>query len=167
MLTLKALQMPSQNGSPHNPTTAIRKKELAPAEKQEAIDLKAAIAQFNAQRPAAQRISQKLMAHEMGVSESAMSHYLNGFNRLNPQVATVIKRLFGIEAKAYSPRLHESMGRDDLPKGCTRLSAVRHAWGEITELLNQLERSQETPSTGLLMDIALARRGMTDLLKIS
>ncbi|MFK3944152.1 LexA family protein [Pseudomonas monteilii] len=55
------------------------------------------------------KITQDRIAHELDISQAAVSHYLNGYNPLNARVAATFSKLLGIPVADFSPRLAEEI----------------------------------------------------------
>lgn len=50
-------------------------------------------------------LTQSDIADALGVSQAAVSHYLNGENPLNTRVAAIFSQMLGVPVQAFSPRL--------------------------------------------------------------
>lgn len=55
-------------------------------------------------------LTQAQMAIELGISQGAVSHYLNGKNALNLRAAVAFSRCIGCPVGDFSPRLAQELG---------------------------------------------------------
>jgi len=54
-------------------------------------------------------VTQQNIADELGISQAAVSHYLNGVNPLNPRVAAVFSKFLRMPVQSFSPRLADEI----------------------------------------------------------
>lgn len=60
-------------------------------------------------RARAARVTQLDIAEELGITQAAVSHYLNGINPLNARVAAVFSKFLRIPVRVFSPRLADEI----------------------------------------------------------
>jgi phage repressor protein C with HTH and peptisase S24 domain/plasmid maintenance system antidote protein VapI len=77
------------------------KQRLPPEERAENDKLKA----IYLKRKAESGLSQESLAYAMKMGQSAVSHYLNGYNKLNPKAAVKFSTALGVSVNSFSPRL--------------------------------------------------------------
>lgn len=78
-----------------------KKKPLTPEEKAECLALKALFVS----KKRTLKLSQESLGAALGVSQAAVSHYLNGVNALNLPVAIKMAGILGVRVSDFSPRL--------------------------------------------------------------
>lgn len=78
----------------------MKKRELTPEQAEECAKLKAAFASRSNRK-----LTQGAIADELGISQAAVSHYLNGYNPLNTRIAAVFSKMLEIPIAQFSPRL--------------------------------------------------------------
>lgn len=79
------------------------KKPLPQDRKEECLRLKQI---FNAKKKEL-NLTQEKLAAQLGINQSSVSHYLNGVNPLNTQVATAFAKILGVPIRDFSPRIAE------------------------------------------------------------
>lgn len=87
-------------------TNASRKRVLTPEEKDECARLKAL---YQAKKKSLNLTQESLAALLGGVHQSAVSHYLNGVNALNKDVAAKFAQALHVSVEDFSPRLAEEL----------------------------------------------------------
>lgn len=75
-------------------------------------------------------ITQEAIAENLGVSQGAVSHYLNGHNALNLNAAVAFSRLLGVAVADFSPRLAREL---DGCTGRTAHSQLNAALADLSE----------------------------------
>lgn len=83
----------------------MTKKPLTDDRKEECLRLKAL---FNAKKSAL-GLTQEKLAHLLEINQSSVSHYLNGVNPLNAQVAAAFARILEVDVADFSERLSLEM----------------------------------------------------------
>lgn len=81
--------------------TNEKKKPLTQEQVEDAERLKAL---YKAKRPL-MKFNQSDIAEALGVGQSAVSHYLNAVNPLNPKAASVFARFLGVSVADFSPSI--------------------------------------------------------------
>jgi SOS-response transcriptional repressor LexA len=87
----------------------MKKVDRTDQERQEAAKLKAL---YNSRKRGLQ-ISHESIAESLDVTQSAISHYLNGVNPLNLRVAVAFSKILGVPISSFSPRLQSEMDAMD------------------------------------------------------
>lgn len=85
----------------------MTKKPLPQDKKDECLRLKAI---FNAKKKAL-GLTQDTLAHQLGMNQSAINHYLNGVNPLNAAVAASFANTLKVDVREFSDRLAEEMAK--------------------------------------------------------
>ncbi|KJK14647.1 helix-turn-helix transcriptional regulator [Pseudomonas sp. BIGb0427] len=78
-------------------------------EEEELLAMRRAFAALKAGQPQAERVSQRRMAAEMGVSVTTLNAYMTGKRALDVKFALMFERLTGIPTRSYSPRLADEI----------------------------------------------------------
>lgn len=84
--------------------TTTRRK-LNDIELAECAALKAQIAAHNAKEPRARKLTQELLAQELGMTQGNLSAHLNGKRAISKDMAAKVALLLGIPVALFSPRL--------------------------------------------------------------
>lgn len=100
----------------------MRKKQLSPEQRKEADKLR----EIYYSKKATLKYSQEDVAAELGVSQGAVSHYLNGKNPLNPRAASAFSKIIQEPISRFSPRLAkeiQDLGSDPIqdPNGIDQI----------------------------------------------
>jgi len=80
-----------------------KKKALTPSQAADAARLKEIYRVKSKQL----KITQSDIAEELGRGQSAVSHYLNGVNALNPRAASIFAKFLGVNVAEFSPSIAE------------------------------------------------------------
>lgn len=86
------------NSSPKNRKSALSPEQLAEAAKLKAIWL---------QKKPMLGLTQESAAERLGITQTGVSHYLNGSNPLNLKVAVVFAEMLGVTVGDFSPTLED------------------------------------------------------------
>ncbi|UVM20064.1 helix-turn-helix domain-containing protein [Pseudomonas wadenswilerensis] len=78
-------------------------------EEEELLALRKAFAALKAGQRQADRVSQRRMAVELGVSVTTLNAYMTGKRALDMKFALMFERLTGIPTRSYSPRLADEI----------------------------------------------------------
>lgn len=81
------------------------RRKLNPQELAECAALKAEIAAHNARALPGQRLTQEVLAQELGMTQGNLSSHLNGKRAISKEMAAKAALLLGIQVEAFSPRL--------------------------------------------------------------
>ena len=87
--------------------SGMTKKPLPQDKKDECLRLKAI---FNAKKKAL-GLTQGSLAHQLGINQSSISHYLNGVNPLNATVAASFASTLKVDVRDFSDRLADEMAK--------------------------------------------------------
>ncbi len=82
-----------------------KKRELTPEQKEECLRLNA----IYELRKSDLKLTQAKVSEDLGVNQSAVSHYLNGTNALNVNTASKFAKLLNVTVDKFSPRLAEEI----------------------------------------------------------
>lgn len=91
------------------------------------------------------KITQEEIADAMGISQSAVSHYLNGINALNLEAARKFSKLLNVEIEEFSPRLARELNtiREDPALYVPSREEIRHipviSWVRAGELCDAID----------------------------
>lgn len=79
------------------------------------------------------KFTQHDIADELGAGQTAVSHYLNAINPLNPKAASAFSKVLGVSISEFSPRLASQMlemvqgeNVDDSAMGMANKSRIKH-----------------------------------------
>jgi DNA-binding XRE family transcriptional regulator len=78
-------------------------------EEDECLALRAVLAKHNADRPIAERITQRRIATELGVTPATINAYFGGRRALGIEVALAVLKLTGIPVEQFSQRLADEI----------------------------------------------------------
>lgn len=81
------------------------RRKLNPQELAECAALKAEIAAHNAKAQPGERLTQEVLAQELGMTQGNLSSHLNGKRAISKEMAAKAALLLGIQVEAFSPRL--------------------------------------------------------------
>lgn len=81
------------------------RRQLHDWEKEECAALKREIAAYNARVGKEKRLTQEVIAEELGMSQGTLSSHLNGSRAISMEMAAKISKLLGIPVESFSPRL--------------------------------------------------------------
>lgn len=113
-------------------------KPLTPEQLEDARRLKALYESKKKQL----QITQYTLAYEMGISQGAVGHYLNGRNPLNVKVASIFAHLLNVSVNDFSPSIASTIAEQasSLKNGFVENKATRE--GSITLSTRPLTKKQ-------------------------
>lgn len=91
------------------------------------------------------------LADALDISQSGVSHYLNGTNPLNPSSAAILARLLKVDVSEFSPRLAQEIRSITLAVEATssnsNLAALQRLKGKATPrslaVINRIEKAAQ------------------------
>lgn len=81
------------------------RRKLNPQELAECAALKAEIAAHNAKAQSGKKLTQEVLAQELGMTQGNLSSHLNGKRAISKEMAAKAALLLGIQVEAFSQRL--------------------------------------------------------------
>lgn len=131
------------------------RRKLNPQELAECAALKAEIAAHNAQAQPGGRLTQEVLAQELGMTQGNLSSHLNGKRAISKEMAAKAALLLGIQVEAFSPRLSAEIAQMaqavQLPKATEAAETVGRYKGTSTAM----------PQIAALIGTALAEGRLT------
>ncbi len=112
------------------------KKPLPADRKEECLRLKAI---FTAKKKEL-KLTQEKLAEQLGINQSSVSHYLNGVNPLNTEIAAAFAKILDVPVSDFSPRLAEVIEM----VASTRITAesFRTTWARAARIVDAPPREQ-------------------------
>lgn len=86
------------------------------------------------------KLTQEKLAEQLGVNQSSVSHYLNGVNPLNTEIAAAFAKILDVPVSDFSPRLAEVIEM----VASTRITAesFRSTWARAARVIDAPPREQ-------------------------
>lgn len=110
-----------------------KKRPLSKDEKQECATLKRIYSQKKSEGLA---VSHESIGAELGISQGAVSHYLNGINALNSRVASVFSRQLMVPVSDFSGRLSKEISAMAAPVSQSNTGATSSRSGRVPLISN-------------------------------
>lgn len=131
------------------------RRKLNPQELAECAALKAEIAAHNAKAQPGKKLTQELLAQELGMTQGNLSSHLNGKRAISKEMAAKVALLLGIQVEAFSPRLAKEIA--------LMAQAVKVQSGsDAAETTGQYQgSSRAVPQVALLISDALTNGTLT------
>lgn len=102
------------------------RRQLHDWEKEECAALKREISAYNARVEKGKRLTQEVIAEELGMSQGTLSSHLNGQRAINKEMAAKMSALLDVPVEKFSERLAKQISK---LAGFARLAAITSAGG--------------------------------------
>lgn len=112
------------------------KKPLSADRKEECLRLKAI---FTAKKKEL-KLTQEKLADQLGMNQSSVSHYLNGVNPLNTEVAAAFAKILDVPVSDFSPRLAEVI--EVVASSRITADSFRRTWSRAARVVDALPHEQ-------------------------
>lgn len=112
------------------------KKPLPAARKEECLRLKAI---YSAKKKEL-KLTQEKLAEQLGINQSSVSHYLNGVNPLNTEIAAAFAKILDVPVSDFSPRLAEVI--EMVASSRITADSFRTTWARSARIIDAPPREQ-------------------------
>ncbi|UZE12759.1 helix-turn-helix transcriptional regulator [Pseudomonas sp. B21-053] len=112
------------------------KKPLPADRKEECLRLKAI---FTAKKKEL-KLTQEKLAEQLGINQSSVSHYLNGVNPLNTEIAAAFANILDVPVSDFSPRLAEVI--EMVASSRITADSFRTTWARAARVIDAPPREQ-------------------------
>ncbi|WP_434626229.1 LexA family transcriptional regulator [Pseudomonas sp. Z1-29] len=112
------------------------KKPLPADRKEECLRLKAI---FTAKKKQL-KLTQEKLAEQLGINQSSVSHYLNGVNPLNTEIAAAFAKILDVPVSDFSPRLAGII--EMVASSRVTADSFRTTWAKAARIIDAPPREQ-------------------------